>query len=229
MYRQFDSVNVEDPTITWTDQNMIELPLVSNVKCLSGPFDDSQAYVIPDQKSYVLVILKKVNFKEKAKFISGCSVCFNLNSDFLLYLEASKNYDSANGSFAQCIHIRSALSEILNNFHCWKSTISIDEIQEFLTKNCVWENESNFFVTLKTPDFCGSLSSSEGIILFIKKKQKWRCGACQFKIAQKCRHGQNYIFPDEVNGNDVIVIEKEDDNIFENKSQMISNDQFSGE
>lgn len=207
---------------------MIEIPIIGNIVSLTGTFDDVQAYVIPEDKSFALVIIKKVLFKDTYKFITGCSVCCNLNSTFLLYLEASTNYMSSDcfDYFVECTHIRQALSSILNNFNFWRPIISVGEIQEFLMNNCIWENNSSFFVSDRRLDFCGKCNS-DGIVLFKKNNKKWRCGACGFKLAAKCRHGHDLIFPNERDENDEIMLEPEDENVFESNT-ILSINRFSG-
>lgn len=168
---------------------LVELPIpnLRNVQ-LSGSFDDTQAFVINDKS---LVIIKKVSFKDSEKFISGCSSCHNLNSDFLLYLEASSLYDSEmRSALLVCEHVKDAISLLYSNLKCWKSSVSETQMQSFLHENCNWQNESCFFVSSSCSKFCGSLSPQDGIILFEKKNAVWRCTFCKCAPANKCHHGQ---------------------------------------
>lgn len=209
----------------------LALPLSTHIISLTGDYDTTQVLVIKDNGSYVLVVLKKVHFADKGLFIGGCSSCCNLKSNFLLYLELSENFTSnqEDNYLGNCKHVRACLSEIIGKIdRCrWKPIISTKDAQDVLLSKCLLENNSNFFVSL---EFCASVESSEGLTLFINKNNKWKCDTCSC-VVHKCKHGQKHIFPAETRDtvetadNEETIVEKD---IFQNKSNMLSNTSFSG-
>lgn len=202
----------------------IPLPNPLNVQ-LTGLFDDTQALVISEKN---LVIMKKVCFKDMLKFISGCSTCHNINSDFLLYLDASSMYDSSESSpLLKCEHIKSAVSYLLNKMNGWKRSLTENEIQIFLLENCNWQSETCFYVSSSCTRFCASLSSNDGIVLFELRNNRWKCAACKYQFANKCRHGQIMNFPEQTDDQNICSIEPESVNI-RKTVQLLSNQRFSG-
>lgn len=207
----------------------LELPLSTHIISLTGDYDTTQVFIVKDNGSHVLVVLKKVLFADKGLFIGGCSSCCNLKSNFLLYLEFSENFTSnqENNYLGNCKHVRACLSEIIGKIDRWKPIISTKDAQTVLLSKCLLENNSNFFVSL---EFCASVESLEGLTLFIKKNNKWKCDTCSC-VVHKCKHGQKHIFPaeprDTVETADTeeTIVEKE---IFQNKANMLSNTSFSG-
>lgn len=211
------------------NERVIEIPVTTSKNVsLTGVFDDCQVYIVCDD-TYAMVIIKKVSFKDKQKFISGCNLCYNLNTNFLIFLADSQAHDSElSTNLAKCKHIKLALSEILNSFNCWQPSITEYDLQKFLEEYLIWENTSRFFVSEKNSIFCGCLSLNDGILLFVLKNGKWRCVADKYQVASKCRHGQLLDFPDKDNDEIECCLEPEPNNI-EISSQLLSSKCFIGE
>lgn len=161
---------------------------------ISGLIDDTQVYVIDKSDRYndpALVIIKNVTFEDGERFISGCSQCFNIGSDFLVHLDSSHMYKTINSSeLLKCDHITDAVSSILESFGQWMPAINELEAQDFLGKHCNWKTYGSFFYNESHPSFCAASNSIDGINLFVLKKKKWRCVSDKYQLASKCRHGQ---------------------------------------
>lgn len=203
----------------------IELPLISarDVQ-LTGIYDDTQAFVI-DEKH--LTIIKKVSFMDSSKFVSGCSSCHNLGSDFLLFMEASSIYSSESSSaLFICTHVNKSISLLLTNLKMWTRHTTENQVQETLHQNCNWQNESSFFVSSMCSRFCGLVSSNDGILLFELRNNNWKCATCKYQFANKCRHGQSMNFPEKIDGEYECLIEQ--DAVNTNTIDLLTSKRFSG-
>lgn len=158
---------------------------------LSGSIDDTQIYIIERKNCVSVVVIKKVVFQDGEKYISGCSNCFNINSDFLIHLEGSQMYKSNDSSrLLKCDHIAASVASILDTFGQWRPAINEIEIQDFLKDHCSWENSASFFLNEIHPSYCVAFNSIDGIIPFVLKHDKWRCVFDKYQVASKCRHGR---------------------------------------
>lgn len=205
----------------------VQIPVTTNKNvALTGMLDDCQVYVIDTD---VIVMIKKVYFKDKQKFISGCSMCYNLNTDFLVFLQDSQSHDSKLfTNLCKCKHIIIALSEILSSFECWQSSVTEIDLQSFLAQHLIWESSTTFFVSEKKSMFCGLLSPNDGLLLFVLKKGKWRCVVDKYQVATKCRHGQLLDLPEKYDEeNDDCFLEPEPKNITMS-SQLLTSKRFTG-
>lgn len=209
---EFDTEAViENELLTCNISKSLRYPNAKNI-LISGSIDDTQVYVIDKSDrddDPTLVIIKNVTFEDGEKYISGCSKCFNINSDFLVHLDSSHMYKTINSSvLLKCEHIADAVSSILESFGQWMPAINELEAHEFLRKHCNWKNSGSFFFNESHPSFCAAINSIDGINLFELKQKKWRCVTDKYQIASKCRHGQlieinSYTYTNESVVNDV--------------------------
>lgn len=180
--------NLENP-IGSNTTNILPYPDRKNL-LLSGCIDDPQVYVVKDDNNLSLVMIKKVQFLDGEKYTAGCSTCYNINSNFLLYIDSPMYMKNESSKLIKCKHIASTLACILETFGQWKPSIHEEEIQIFLEHHCTWTNSDVFFLNENHPTYCGAIDQMDGLILFVLKKDRWRCVTDKLQLASKCRHGQ---------------------------------------
>lgn len=218
-----------EPDITISNDMIVELPLPNyqNIQ-LTEQFKDTQAIVV-DEK--YLVVIKKLRFRDTFKFISGCNGCNNIGSDFLLYLESSPMFNSNNRTGVLlgdliCTHVKAAVSFLLSKMESWKNQVTEEVVQRFLFENLNESSDIYFYVSPKYPTYCGKLSANDGIILFELRKNRWKCGACKYQLANNCRHGPTMNFPDRIDDDNFLTPEEPAPTNIRKSSKILSNKRF---
>lgn len=157
-------------------------------KCLSGAIDNCQVFVLEEDKTYFLIFIKKVTLKNGDVFISGCTC--DRDSDFIVLNETGMLYNRQEISrLIKCAHIKECIDLILERFSISNHLKTEDDMQNILLKHCTWVPTTSKFINEEATLYA-TLSSSDGILLFVLKNDKWRCHLCNFQVAYKCRHGQ---------------------------------------
>lgn len=226
----FDEQNSQDGRDWGIENDMlnninIELPLpnLQNV-VLSKQFDATQAVVVEGR---ILVILKRVRFVDSEKFIGGCSECYNINSDFLLFLESSGLFESTISSIIKCQHIKATISLLMDKMTKWKTFTTENQVQKFLLENYIEHTDSNNFIPETSTKFCGKLCVNEGIMLFEYKNNNWKCVICKYANSYMCRHGQTMNFPEKTDTGPYFD-DSEPEKITTITKKIISKERFSG-
>lgn len=170
----------------------LNFTLSSKVFFLSGERDNVQvSVVLQNNVDYNLTVIKKVMFKDGYHFISGCSC--NSGDDFLVLDESSVVFDFKDATpLEKCSHLKECLSMILRKFLISKNNVSETELQEILTKYCTHSNSNSHFFNHDNT-LLATISHSDGLLLFIKKNNRYKCVLCNKNNSFKCRHFKNLL------------------------------------